>query len=321
MTLEQLRIFVVVAEHEHVTQAARDLDMTQSATSAAIAALEGRYGIKLFDRIGRRIALTEAGRQFLLEAKAVLQRASAAETVLADLAGLKRGALSLAASQTVGNYWLPRVIQRYRALYPGISLSLSLGNTETVAVLVHDGAADLGFIEGEIDDPVLTVRLAAEDRLMLVVAPSHPWARTPPKSPEDFRTASWICRERGSGTRSILEAALPALGIAREDLRIGLELPSNEAVCTAVEAGEGATIISRLVAERALAAGLLVAIAVDLPRRNFSILRHKERYVTAASSAFVDLAMEEYSSSEVSLQGPATAKWKRAGKSAASFTD
>jgi DNA-binding transcriptional LysR family regulator len=321
MTLEQLRIFVVVAEHEHVTQAARDLDMTQSATSAAIAALEGRYGIKLFDRIGRRIALTEAGRQFLLEAKAVLQRASAAETVLADLAGLKRGALSLAASQTVGNYWLPRVIQRYRALYPGISLSLSLGNTETVAVLVHDGAADLGFIEGEIDDPVLTVRLAAEDRLMLVVAPGHPWARTPPKSPEDFRTASWICRERGSGTRSILEAALPALGIAREDLRIGLELPSNEAVCTAVEAGEGATIISRLVAERALAAGLLVAIAVDLPRRNFSILRHKERYVTAASSAFVDLAMEEYSSSEVSLDGAATAKWKRAGKSAASFTD
>jgi DNA-binding transcriptional LysR family regulator len=130
---------------------------------------------------------------------------------------------------------------------------------------------------------------------MLVVAPSHPWARNPPRSPDDFRSASWVCRERGSGTRSILEAALPALGIAREDLRIGLELPSNEAVCTAVEAGEGVTIISRLVAERALAAGLLVAIAVDLPRRNFSILRHKERYITAASSAFVDLAAETLS--------------------------
>ena len=87
MTLEQLRIFVAVAEHEHVTQAARDLNLTQSATSAAIAALEGRYATKLFDRIGRRIALTEVGRLFLIEAKAVLQRASAAETMLADLRG------------------------------------------------------------------------------------------------------------------------------------------------------------------------------------------------------------------------------------------
>ena len=133
MTLEQLRIFVAVAEHEHVTQAARDLNLTQSATSAAIAALEGRYETKLFDRIGRRIALTEAGRMFLIEAKAVLQRAGAAETMLADFAGLKRGALSLAASQTVGNYWLPRLLHRYRSRYPGIALSLSLGNTETVA--------------------------------------------------------------------------------------------------------------------------------------------------------------------------------------------
>ena len=154
--------------------------MTQSATSAAIAALEGRYATRLFDRIGRRIALTEAGRSFLIEAKAVLQRASAAETVLADLAGLKRGALSLAASQTVGHYWLPRLIHRYQSRYPGIALSLSLGNTETVAALVHDGAADLGFIEGEIDDPALTVRPVAEDQLVLVVAPNHPWGRKPP---------------------------------------------------------------------------------------------------------------------------------------------
>jgi DNA-binding transcriptional LysR family regulator len=292
MTLEQLRIFVAVAEHEHVTQAARDLDLTQSATSAAISALEARYATKLFDRIGRRIALTDVGRLFLVEAKAVLQRARDAETVLADLAGLKRGALSLAASQTVGHYWLPRLIHRYQSRYPGIALSLSLGNTETVAAMVHDGAADLGFIEGEIDDSALTVRAVAEDQLVLVVAPNHPWARKPPASPQEFRTASWICRERGSGTRSILEAALPALGMAREDLRIGLELPSNEAVCTAVEAGAGVTIISRLVAARALTAGLLVAIAVDLPRRNFSILRHKERYVTMASAAFDALAAE-----------------------------
>jgi DNA-binding transcriptional LysR family regulator len=291
MTLEQLRIFVAVAEHEHVTQAARHLNLTQSATSAAVAALEQRYATKLFDRIGRRIALTDAGRLFLVEARAVLARSTAAETVLADLAGLKRGHLSLAASQTVGNYWLPKLMHQFQLSYPGIDLKLSLGNTETVAGQVHEGLADIGFIEGEIDDPALTVRHVAEDKLVLVVSPNHAWAQRRPQSPKDFAAARWICREPGSGTRAVLEAALPALGMERDQLQIALELPSNEAVCAAVEAGAGVTIFSRLVAERALKAGSLIPVTADLPRRNFSVLRHKERYVTQVSAAFHDLAV------------------------------
>src|ERR1700760_3688972 len=132
MTLEQLRIFVAVAEHEHMTRAASVLHLTQSATSAAIAALEARHATRLFDRIGRNIRLTDAGRQFLIEARAVLARADAAETVLADLAGLKRGSLALAASQTVGNYWLPPLMHHFHARYPGIRLALTIGNTEQV---------------------------------------------------------------------------------------------------------------------------------------------------------------------------------------------
>jgi DNA-binding transcriptional LysR family regulator len=120
VTLEQLRIFVAVAELEHVTRASQSLNLTQSATSAAIAALESRYATKLFNRIGRRIELTDAGRVFLVEARAVLARAAAAETVLSDFAGLARGSLSLAASQTAGNYWLPPLIHRpYRRAGPG----------------------------------------------------------------------------------------------------------------------------------------------------------------------------------------------------------
>jgi DNA-binding transcriptional LysR family regulator len=291
MTLEQLRIFIAVAEHEHVTQAARHLNLTQSATSAAVAALESRYAVRLFDRIGRGIVLTEAGRLFLVEAKAVLARSLVAETVLADLAGLKRGALSLAASQAVGNYWLPAIMHRFQSLYPGIDLTLSLGNTQTVAAEVHEGIADIGFIEGDIDDPMLTADAVAEDSLVLIAAPCHPWANAPPSDATEFSGARWICRERGSGTRSVLEAALPALGMKREDLQIALELPSNEAVCAAVEAGAGVTIISRLVVERALRAGSLSAIDVDLPKRHFSILRHKERYITQASATFHDLAL------------------------------
>lgn len=293
MTLEQLRIFVAVAEHEHVTHAARELDLTQSATSAAIAALETRYATKLFDRIGRRIVLTEAGRLFLVQAKAVLAQSSAAETALSDLAGLKRGSLKLAASQTVGNYWLPKLIHRFRLRYPGITVGLSLGNTETVAADVHEAEADLGFVEGVVDDSLLTVRAIAEDSLVLVVAPDHAWARRAPSRPDEFCSVSWACREPGSGTRAVLIAALPVFGVELSDLDIALELPSNEAICAAIEAGAGAAVVSRLVAERALLSGSLAAVDIDLPKRSFSVLRHKQRYVTRASEAFHGMVVDE----------------------------
>jgi DNA-binding transcriptional LysR family regulator len=293
MTLEQLRIFVAVAQHQHVTHAARELDLTQSATSAAIAALENRYETKLFDRIGRRIVLTEAGRLFLVRAKAVLAESAAAETALSDLAGLKRGSLKLAASQTVGNYWLPRLIHRFRSRHPGITVSLSLGNTETVAVNVQEADADLGFVEGAVDDPMLTVRAIAEDSLVLVVAPDHAWARRPPSRPQEFRSIPWVCREPGSGTRAMLIAALPVFGVEISDLDIALELPSNEAICAAIEAGAGAAVVSRLVAERALASGSLAAVDIVLPTRSFAVLRHKQRHVTRASEAFYAMVVEK----------------------------
>jgi DNA-binding transcriptional LysR family regulator len=293
MTLEQLRIFVAVAQHQHVTHAARELNLTQSATSAAIAALENRYATKLFDRIGRRIVLTEAGRLFLVEARAVLSQSTAAETALSDLAGLKRGSLQLAASQTVGNYWLPRLIHRFRLRYRGITVGLSLGNTETVATEVHEAGADLGFVEGVVDDPLLAVRAIAEDSLVLVVAPDHPWAKRAPSRKEEFCSAPWVCREPGSGTRAMLQAALPVFGVGLSDLNVAFELPTNEAICAAVEAGAGAAVVSRLVAERALASGSLATVDIALPKRCFSVLRHKQRYVTRASEAFYNMVVND----------------------------
>lgn len=291
MTLEQLRIFVAVAEQEHVTRAARDLNLTQSATSAAVAALEARYQTKLFDRIGRRIVLTDAGRLFLVEAKAVLARAASAETMLADLAGLKRGSLGIGASQTVGNYWLPAPLQLFRSRYPGIAIRLTMGNSETVAGLVHDGEADLGLIEGEIDDPSLSVTAVAEDEMVVVAAPDHPWLGNPPASVGAALNAKWVLREPGSGTRSILYAALAAENIDPKRLSISLELPSNEAVRAAVEAGAGVSVLSRLVAAGSLKAGTLAAVDMKLPMRRFFLLRHKERYVTRAQQAFMDLVV------------------------------
>lgn len=289
MTLEQLRIFVAVAEREHVTLAARDLNLTQSATSAAVAALEARYATKLFDRVGRRIALTEAGHLFLIEARAVLARAKAAEKTLIDLAALTRGSLALAASQTVANYWLPPVIQRYRSLYPGVTIALAIDNTEGVARRIHDGAAEIGLIEGTIDDPFLTKTAFAEDELVLVAPPDHVWARRPENQPDDLRQGPWVLREKGSGTRAIFEAALAGFGLAPHDLDIAIELPSNEAVCSAVAAGVGVTVVSKLVVACAFKAGALVQVSLELPKRRFFALRHKEYSTTRAQNAFLEL--------------------------------
>jgi DNA-binding transcriptional LysR family regulator len=286
MTLEQLRIFIAVAEKQHMTRAATELNLTQSATSAAIAALESRYGIKLFDRVGRGIQLTQIGRDFLGEARGVVGRAKAAAQVLSDLAGLERGSLTIAASQTVANYWLPPRIQEFQAAYPDIDLHIIIANTERVAQAVHEGSADVGLVEGEVDDPSLAIRKIDGDTLVVVVGKHHRWATHARITADDFRTTGWVLREPGSGTRSIFEAALRKYGIRLSELRITLELPSNEAIRAAVEAGQSATAISNLVVAHSVAAKTLHHVKIDLPKRAFFALRHKERYASQVEKAF-----------------------------------
>lgn len=287
MTLEQLRIFAAVADRQHVTQAARELNLTQSATSAAIAALEGRYGVKLFDRVGRGIVLTHTGRAFLTEARAVLARARGAEQVLRDLAGLKTGRLVLAASQTVANYWLPSRLQSFQAAYPGIEIDVRIANTERVAADVRESVADLGFIEGDVNDGALAARRIDGDALVVVVGPKHPFARQK-KLPADWMSQTpWILREVGSGTRAMFEQALKKRGLRLSDLKVQLELDSNEAIRTAIESGLCATAISDLVVDRSVTAKTLVRVDGELAKRAFYILRHKERHVSKAEAALL----------------------------------
>lgn len=289
MTLDQLRIFVTVAERQHVTRAAQALNLAQSAASSAIAALEARHATKLFDRVGRGIELTEAGRLFLVEARAVLAHAEAAELALAELGGLKRGTLSVQASQTIASYWLPRHLVAFRRAHPGIEVRLSVGNTAQTAAAVHEGAAELGFVEGAVDDPALASMTMAHDQLVLVVGPEHAWAEAGSVAPHDLAASEWVLRELGSGTRSAFEAALHRFGLTLAALNVALELPSNEAVRAAVEAGMGATVISASVAAPSLEAGLLHRVGFDLPDRAYHVLRHRERYRSRAADALLAL--------------------------------
>src|SRR5579863_4126469 len=213
MTLDQLRIFIAVAEREHLTRAAEPLHLTPSAVSAAIRALETRYGVNLFHRIGRRIELSQTGRLFLLEAKATQRSARLAELALTELGGLQRGTLTIQASQTIASYWLPPHLVDFKAAHPTIGVSLREGNSADVATAVLDGAADLGFAEGAIDDPALTLVAVARDRLVVVASPDHPLARRRKVAPDALVEATWILREPGSGTRSAFEAALRGRGV------------------------------------------------------------------------------------------------------------
>ncbi len=286
MTLEQLRIFVAVAERQHVTQAAESLEVAQSAVSSAIAALEARHGTRLFDREGRGIRLNQAGSLFLTEARAVLARAAVAEAVLSDLTGLRRGRLAIAASQTVGNYWLPRHIVALKQAHPGIDVALTLGNTHQVARAIHDGTADLGFIEGVVEDATLTSTVVGLDQLVLLVGPDHDWAKKPPER-EELSHSLWVLREVGSGTRQTFLHALRELRLPVDNLDIVLELPSNEAVRSAVEAGLGATALSASVAAASLEPGLLHHVPCPLPDRAFTALQHRSRHASRAADAFM----------------------------------
>lgn len=289
MTLEQLRIFIAVAERQHVTRAAEALNIAQSAASASIAALEGRHGAKLFHRVGRGIELTEAGSLFLAEAHAVLARAEAAELVLSELGGLKRGTLMVQASQTIASYWLPRHLVAFRRAHPGIDIRLAVGNTTQVAAAIHDGSAELGFVEGAVTDPTLESRVVARDQLVIVVGLDHPWAKCGTLTPDRLTESDWVLREAGSGTRSVFEAALESFGVPPSRLRIALELPSNESVRAAVEAGMGATAISASAAAPSIEAGLLHQVGLALPERDFHVLRHTGRHRSRAAGALLGI--------------------------------
>jgi DNA-binding transcriptional LysR family regulator len=289
MTLDQLKVFVAVAERQHVTQAARELRLAQSAVSHSISALEEEFQLKLFDRVGRRIELTAAGRLLLDEARGILARASTAKLKMAELGDVQRGTLHVHASQTIASYWLPRHLMIYRQRYPLVQVRMAIGNTDDVARALNDGTAELGFIEGTIEHPSIVAHQIARDQLVLVVSAGHPWAEGRDITAADFPESAWVIRETGSGTRAQFEATLAAAGLNLGDLTVALELPSNEAVRAAVESGPAATVISASVAAPGIEAGLLAHVPFALPERRFLAARHKERSLSRSAEAMLKL--------------------------------
>lgn len=301
MTLEQLRIFLVVAELEHVTRAAERLNLTQSAVSGAIQTLENTHQVALFDRVGRGIRLTEAGRVLQQKAQSVLASVKDAEATLGDLSGLKMGALRIHASQTIASHWLPKYVMKFKGLHPGILLEIRIGNTVNCLDAIRRGDSDLGFVEGAFEGELspdeakkIGETIVAQDALVLVASGTHDWARRPPV---DLRRAlsgqGWVMRERGSGTRSSFEQALRKMGSDPTRLNIVMEFSTNEAVCSAIENSSCLGVVPHLVAGPLIEAGRLAPLPLEIGMRQFRQIRHQDRHFSRAARAFSQLVLEQ----------------------------
>ncbi|AOY02345.1 hypothetical protein BJP62_13275 [Jeongeupia sp. USM3] len=284
LTLRELEVFVTTAQQGGITAAGTELGLSQSAASGALAELERRLDVTVFDRIGRRVQLNEHGRWLLPQAEALLAQAREIE---ARFRGDAPARLRLAASSTIGNRVLPELLGVLLAEDPDSRAEIAIGNSHDAIAAVADYRADLGLIEGISHDARVIAEPWLADELVVVAAPAHPWAAAP-LTQAMLQDAQWVLREQGSGTREVLEAALaPLVGSPK----VALELGTSEAVKGAVRAGLGLACLSRRTVATELARGELIALAapsLDLTRC-FYLIHARDKVLTQGAQRFLTL--------------------------------
>ncbi|MBD2629792.1 LysR substrate-binding domain-containing protein [Trichormus variabilis] len=306
MTLEQLRIFLAVAEMLHFTRAAEALYITQPAVSAAIQSLETGYGVRLFHRIGRHIEITDAGRLLQGEAQKILDHVELTERGLKELNNLQRGELKVGASLTVGNYWLPEKISQFKQLYPGIFINCKLGNAEEICEGTALGMYDLGLVTGDIKPSLQQSLEKSEvgcDRLQIVVGRSHPWYHLTEIYLDELLNTGWVMRESGSGAQQMFEQALQSWKLETSNLDVVLNLNTSEMVKAVVESGVGAAALPESMVKKEIQLGTLHAVQITNPHKKSgkkleivqSIwkLKHRQRFHTRVMIAFEAILMQE----------------------------
>ncbi|MGB6310530.1 MAG: LysR family transcriptional regulator [Steroidobacteraceae bacterium] len=289
VTLRQLQIFRAIALSGSTTAAAQSVPLSQSAASAALKELEQTLGARLFDRVGKRLLLNDAGRTLLPTALAVLDGARNLETAFLSAGRASRVDLHLFASTTIGNYILPRLLARFRELVPGAQLQLQIGNTRDVVTAVRDFAADLGLIEGPCHASDILLVPWLEDELVIVASPLHPLAEAAKRrklTAKQLSQAHWLLREPGSGTREAVEQALlPHLPNIQSTMTLG----SSEAIKNSVAEGLGLSCLSRYVVQDLAAVNRLSVLNTRLPRltRRLTIIHHQRKLLSDALRGFI----------------------------------
>jgi len=279
-SLRQLEVFLATARHENVTRAAADLAMSQSAASGSLRELEEQFDVRLFDRVGKRLQLSELGRQLRPRAETLLEQARAFEQALAGADVM--GRLKVGATLTIGNYLAVAMIAEFRRRYPGAEIALSVANTATIAEQVAHFELDMGLVEGELNHPELESTPWRGDELVVFAAPDHPLAHSRGLRDKALLQLPWIVRERGSGTRQAFDRAMHGL---LADLDIAMELQHTEAIKRAVEAGLGVGCLSRI-----------SLVPLEVPGRDFSrelyLITHRRKFHGTALRRWLELCRE-----------------------------
>jgi DNA-binding transcriptional LysR family regulator len=285
--LVSLDLLQSVAELGSIRRAALAHGVSQPAASMRLRSLEAALGLQLLDRSSGRAHLTSAGVAVVQWSAGVLD---GVRTLLAGAAALRnegRSHLRIAASMTVAEYLVPTWLSRLRAADPDLAVSLEMGNSGHVAELMRRHGADLGFVEGSSVPSELASRVVESDDLVLVVAPSHPWAhRREPVGATELAATPLVLREPGSGTREVLEEALAAFGLAPTPL---VELGSTTAIKAAIGSGAGPAVLSRLATRTEVADGRLVIVAtkeISL-RRDLRVIWPSDEPLSAAAKALL----------------------------------
>tara|TARA_R110002110_G_scaffold415561_2_gene650882 strand:+ start:86513 stop:87397 length:885 start_codon:yes stop_codon:yes gene_type:complete len=285
-TLRQLEVFLATARYGNVSRAAHSLAMSQSAASGALKELETQFEVLLFDRIGKRLQLSELGIQLRPQAENLLEQATAFEQSMRG--DQISGRLHIGATLTIGNYLAVAMIARFREQFPDADVAMSVANTASIAEQVARFELDMGLIEGDYQHPDLLIEQWRSDELVVFAAPDHPLATGRPISDSRLVTLPWIVRERGSGTRQTFDRAMHGL---LPQLNIAMELQHTEAIKRAVEAGLGVGCLSRISLTEALQRGSLVALPVthrDFSRQLYTIT-HRKKFHSATLDQWLQL--------------------------------
>jgi DNA-binding transcriptional LysR family regulator len=305
----RLRVFRAVAKHLNFRVASEELLLTQPAVTQQIKALELELGVALFERAGGRVTLTAAGDVLLPYAEKLAAMSAEARAAVVAAMGGTAGALAVGASQTIGQYLLPRLIAGFRREFPLVEVTVEGGNTQAVLEALAEHRVQVGLIEGPALRRDVLVEGFMEDHMVCVVPAGHEWADEE-VSVEALQGATVVTRELGSGSRRIVEQALEKAGVRVRDLRVGMTSDSTEGLLSAVEAGLGIGFVSRWAVRNQLALGTLRVARVKGLKlgRMFSIVTMAGPEPVGAAGAFRRFVLERAEQLTPRATGQAQAK-------------
>ncbi|ETA79760.1 LysR family transcriptional regulator [Youngiibacter fragilis] len=286
MTLRHLRIFVKVCETGSVTLAGEELFIAQPSVSLAISELESYYGIKLFDRISRRLQITESGKFFLQYATHITGLFDEMEKGLKNIDAT--GTIRIGSSVTIGNHLLPGYIKAFREIYPEIRIEAVVDNSDRIEEHVLKNRLDFALVEGSVHSEYITGKRFMDDDLVVICSKDHILAGRDSVSPRELSSMDLLLRERGSAGRETLEGIFSAFGF---EVRPTFESISTQAIVRAIEAGLGVSFLPYLLVKEDIEKGMVRMLKLEGAsfERHFSIIHHKNKFITPGMQAFMDL--------------------------------